>query len=111
MAWVILNRFFNVNILVCPTKLLFGIPCPGCGITRAFNLLLNGEIKEAFMMNPNIFIVVFLIIIAPPLLICQIITKRDIVGNINNRLANPLFLVPFILFELFVWTYNIHRGI
>lgn len=111
MAWVILNRFFSVDILLCPTKLLFDIPCPGCGMTRAVNLLMSGDIGGALMMNPNIIIVAFLFVLAPLLLICQIFTKRNFIGRINYRLDTPLFLVPFMLFEVFVWIYNIYRGI
>lgn len=37
---------------VCVARMLFGIPCPGCGITRAFLLLAQGKIKEATIMHP-----------------------------------------------------------
>src|SRR6185436_1093712 len=32
----------------CPTALLFGLPCPGCGITRAFGHATHGHFREAF---------------------------------------------------------------
>ena len=32
---------------VCPTKLLFGIDCPGCGGLRATHALANGDIAAA----------------------------------------------------------------
>ncbi len=35
----------------CPTKLVFGIECPGCGSQRAIHHLLNFEIAEAIQMN------------------------------------------------------------
>lgn len=37
---------------VCISRILFGIPCPGCGITRAFSLLFQGKIREATIMHP-----------------------------------------------------------
>jgi len=32
----------------CPVALMFGLPCPGCGITRAFGYATHGRLREAF---------------------------------------------------------------
>lgn len=37
--------FFNIR--ACPIFILFKIPCPGCGLTRAVTLILKGEIKAS----------------------------------------------------------------
>lgn len=37
---------------ICPMRMLFGIPCPGCGTTRALWLLLQGKVGEAAAINP-----------------------------------------------------------
>lgn len=47
---------------VCIMRMLFGIPCPGCGITRAFILLSQGKIKEATIMHPFWIAIVVLLI-------------------------------------------------
>lgn len=36
----------------CPTKLIFGIDCPGCGLQRAIHALLHGDIVKAINYNP-----------------------------------------------------------
>ena len=36
----------------CPLYWLTGLYCPGCGSLRAMHLLLHGNIKGAFGMNP-----------------------------------------------------------
>ena len=36
----------------CPVKAVFGRPCPGCGITRACLLALQGELRAAFVAHP-----------------------------------------------------------
>jgi hypothetical protein len=36
----------------CPLKLAFGIPCLGCGSTRAFMALIEGSVLAAFRLNP-----------------------------------------------------------
>ena len=36
----------------CPINLVFGVPCPGCGLTRAFILFFQGDFGGAFAMHP-----------------------------------------------------------
>lgn len=38
--------------VVCPMRLLFGIPCPTCGMTTSFAHLGGLRIREAFLANP-----------------------------------------------------------
>lgn len=40
----------------CPSVIVFGLPCPGCGITRAALLLAGGHPIRAFEMNPSIYV-------------------------------------------------------
>lgn len=35
----------------CVFKSIFGISCPGCGLTRGFRALLNGDVITAFHYN------------------------------------------------------------
>ena len=36
----------------CPVKLLFGVDCPGCGLTRAFFAALHFDFRAAFAYHP-----------------------------------------------------------
>ena len=36
----------------CPLYNIVGLPCPSCGMTRAWQLALSGEVKAAFLMHP-----------------------------------------------------------
>ncbi len=49
-----------LNLLgyVCPLLLFFGLPCPGCGMTRAVLSLLRLELAEAFVFHPLVFFLV-----------------------------------------------------
>ncbi len=38
--------------VLCPMALLLGMPCPGCGITRAFGHATHGQFREAFGYHP-----------------------------------------------------------
>jgi hypothetical protein len=37
---------------ICLSRRLFHIPCPGCGLTRAFAHLAKGEWEAAFTLHP-----------------------------------------------------------
>lgn len=47
---------------MCPLVLFCGLPCPGCGLTRALYYLITGNIMKAFKMNASIFLWIPLII-------------------------------------------------
>ncbi|HEX6764876.1 MAG TPA: DUF2752 domain-containing protein [Polyangiaceae bacterium] len=40
----------------CPTALFLGIPCPGCGLTRATLALLHGDFGAALRFHPLVFV-------------------------------------------------------
>lgn len=48
----LLNLLFHA---VCPFIVFCGIPCPGCGISRATAYFLTGRWSQAWQMNPMIF--------------------------------------------------------
>lgn len=41
----------------CPLLQLTGIPCAGCGLTRAFLFLLTGQFQRAAYMHPMVFVI------------------------------------------------------
>ncbi|MFV0465496.1 MAG: DUF2752 domain-containing protein [Lachnospiraceae bacterium] len=64
-AVILLNLIFDTS---CTLKLVLGLPCPACGMTRAAFLLLRGDFQGAFFMHPLIYAIVFEIILIPFLL-------------------------------------------
>ena len=44
---------------VCPFAILFGFPCPACGLTRAGISFLTAHFSTAFQMNPCIFLLIY----------------------------------------------------
>lgn len=56
---------YILKIDICPFKRIFGIPCPSCGMTRAYVSLLKFDVHDAFFYHPLFFsIPIILIIIA-----------------------------------------------
>jgi hypothetical protein len=56
--------------VVCPSRLLFGVNCPGCGMTRSVLLTLGGDLSGALNVNPaGPFFVAALILLALQLLL------------------------------------------
>ncbi|GEM_PF-387021 len=37
---------------LCASRSLFGISCPGCGLTRSITLLAHGELRRSLAMHP-----------------------------------------------------------
>jgi len=40
------------RLVLCPSRRLLGLPCPGCGMTRALAALLRGDLAGAFALHP-----------------------------------------------------------
>jgi hypothetical protein len=55
---------------VCPFKAVFGIPCPGCGLTAALDELLHGHLLASFKTHAfaPLFMVAFLLLLVNILL-------------------------------------------
>ena len=50
--------YFGMHALFdafCPSVIVTGFPCPGCGMTRAVLYLLRGQFQRAWELNPAAF--------------------------------------------------------
>ena len=47
----------------CPIKLVAGVPCPTCGITRACRLALHGDFVGATHMHPLVWLAVPVVVL------------------------------------------------
>jgi hypothetical protein len=45
--------------LACGVRARLGVPCPGCGVTRALGLTLHGQIEDALRLFPAAPLAVF----------------------------------------------------
>lgn len=51
----IVNSVFDA---FCPLLVTTGIPCAGCGLTRATIFLMQGQLEKAAHINPSIFMII-----------------------------------------------------
>ena len=51
----IVNSVFKA---FCPLLVTTGIPCAGCGLTRATIFLIQGQLEKAAHINPSIFLII-----------------------------------------------------
>ncbi|MBP3767093.1 MAG: DUF2752 domain-containing protein [Prevotella sp.] len=116
VTWVVLSYFTQragYNVIVCPSRLVYDLPCAGCGGTRAFLLLIKGHPVDAFFMNPNVYPAVLGILAALLLAGYDFVHHTNRLRDISARFRQwgnrPAVYVPVLLFEAVVWGYNIWR--
>jgi hypothetical protein len=69
-----------------------GIPCPGCGMTRALRALLRLDLAAAFSYNPLIF--------AMPYVFAYILFPMD--GPVHRRILAVIGILAIL-----IWSYRI----
>lgn len=81
----------------CVSKNLFGIPCPGCGMTRSYLHVLEGDFKAAYFDHP-LFFTLPIIIIITALLFKKSLSKKlyRILNGILLFIAGLFIVVYFV---------------
>ena len=102
------------GVIVCPSKLIFHIPCPGCGITRATIMFLRGNVLQALAFNPNVIFSIMFIFLVPTFLIFDAIKRKTYTLKAfvwgDNLVKNKIILTLIIAFEIIVWIHNLYVG-
>lgn len=80
--------FYRLGI-GCFFMSLFGIPCPGCGITRACLSLLHLDFAGAVRYNPMVF--------SLPVLYIYFWTDGRLFGKTADRVVVSLILLGFLV--------------
>ncbi|PHS36141.1 MAG: hypothetical protein COA82_02370 [Alkaliphilus sp.] len=87
-GYYVLLHFFDSGTL-CFSKNVTGIPCPGCGLTRAFESLIKGDVKSAFYYHP---LFAFIPITAVLAVLLRFSKSEKIKKNVNYVLCFIIFL-------------------
>ena len=103
-----------MTLIVCPSKLVYHIPCPGCGVTRASLLMLKGHIIDGIMINPNCLLAIAYLYTYPIILLFSVINGKSYIERIyqlmNEIFKKKTFLYTFLIIELIIWLHNMVAG-
>lgn len=75
-----------IGIPTCPSKVLLGIPCPGCGISRALMSAIQLDFASAFEYNP------LWILVPVALIAITVLSVYD-----KNRAVEIIVIVFFVI--------------
>jgi hypothetical protein len=93
-------RVFGAGGWPCPFLLAFGLPCPGCGLSRAAVILLSGDLRRALTLHafaPFFVAVLTLLFIATVLGPQERARAAEWVGRIEQRTGISLWLLGALL--------------
>lgn len=94
ISYLYLGNKLNIYIN-CPIKEITGLYCPGCGITRMLQAILQLNFYQAFRYNPLLFISLPFFIFFT---IEGIITKKD---PLYNKIPNKILITIIIIFIIY----------
>ena len=78
----------------CSTKMMFGMNCPGCGLTRGFIAISDGDLNRAWFFNPASWIVYAFVAIQIPWHAWQ---ASRVVRGLKPVESNWFYLAPLLV--------------
>lgn len=106
MASVILPVDFHVTLFPCLFKNTFHIPCPGCGMTRAFILLGHFHFREALTININSIFAYIMILAITMNEIAAMAIGRKMNMHLSRRGIILIYAITFCV-VMTAWYYNL----
>jgi hypothetical protein len=102
--------YFQIPI-ACPFKAITGIPCPGCGGTRAFIALLHGHIWEAITINPLSVLLILCLLVAPVWVFVDCLRGTKTLDRVLKYQWPTWSIIVMAVVILANWIWNICKGI
>ena len=100
ITYFVAENFGLTFLRLCSMRVLFGIPCPGCGGTRAIICLFTGRVFSAIYYNAFVVYAVVLYLIFFITQTLKRLTKGKIIGlrfrNIYWQLALVILVLQYI---------------
>ena len=106
LASTLLPPFFVTKVVPCLFKSVTGIPCAGCGMTRAFLAIGRGNLYEAFRFNPNCFFAFGVILFLWVNMIVGFIAGKEVMIRLTSREKIMVYVLAAISVVI-IWGYNL----
>jgi Protein of unknown function (DUF2752) len=78
LASIIYAPWVNNGPILCPFRLLTGLPCPGCGLTRSFCAMSRGQFAMAASYHLFGPLAYFVALFSIPIMLYQALTGRRV---------------------------------
>ena len=85
----------GIGITICWTRSQFGLPCPGCGLTRSLSHAMHGHFYESWMFHPfgPLLLAMFIVVAVVSLLPEQRRAGLVLAMESRARLLRVVFIV------------------
>ena len=90
----------------CSTMELFGVPCPGCGVTTSVTLASRGRLADSFSTQPFGLLLALGGVLLIPWALIGLLRRRDL-GEDLARYARKPVLIPLGVCFVGAWIYKL----
>lgn len=107
------NRSGGSCLLGCPTRIIWGIPCPSCGTTRAVHAAFHGQWMQSLYYNPLGILVTFVMVVFPLWIAADTLTGSSSLlmtyRFVEKKLQQWPYAAAGILVILINWIWNLMK--
>lgn len=90
-------------------RLVFGVPCPACGLTRAFLHALRLNFIQAMQMNILFAPIAIGALVYFVCAVLELFFDKKVFDRLNATLAKKRYTALGVLLMLASWGYNLYR--
>lgn len=80
--------------ILCPLRLATGLPCPGCGLTRAWVYGMHGRFGESFAANAFGLPLLALVVVVAAVVVVRRV-RRATPPSLDALVAHPITKIAF----------------
>jgi hypothetical protein len=82
-----METHLQLGLPPCTFRMLTGLPCPSCGMTTSFALLVRGDLRNSLLANAvGTLLALFCLILIPWGIACVACNRLLLIGNIERAL-------------------------